>query len=49
MSSRKVQILISFDPEVLDWLETEATRRKVSRAQVIRDLVNLGMNAVKAP
>jgi metal-responsive CopG/Arc/MetJ family transcriptional regulator len=49
MSSRKVQILISFDPEVLDWLEAEAARRKVSRAQIIRELVNQGMNVPKAP
>ena len=37
--SAKVQVLVGFDPDQIEWLKAESIRRRVPRAQVIRELV----------
>lgn len=44
---QKISILVKFDQDMLDWLGTEAKRRRIPRAQVIRELVLREMEAQK--
>lgn len=35
----KVQVLVGFDADQIEWLKSESLRRRVPRAQIVRELV----------
>lgn len=36
---RKIQTWFTLDPDILDWLKSEAGRRRVSMSHIIRELL----------
>ena len=37
--ARKLELRVTLDPDILDWLKAEAERRRVSMSLIIRELL----------